>query len=194
MIYVYHKKMNKVWYCAAVHDTKIVATYFSVKEPDLNRLLRKLPQEVRFQVLDEPNEPLTEVMAALEEIFKGKDKEDYDLKMAFDRLSSYARKVLNCTRLVPVGYVTTYSAIAKVAGRIARSVGRVEASNLFPLLIPCHRVVCSDLTIGGYGYGEQVKMEILQREDRGYEESRTLQVDGGLLSVFPANRVKQRVS
>jgi len=109
-----------------------------------------------------------------------------------DNLSSYTRKVLNCTRLVPVGYVTAYGAIAKVAGGIARSVGRVEASNPFPLLIPCHRVVRSDLSIGGYGGGEQVKMEILQREERGYEEPRMLEVEGGELSLFPAKWVKQR--
>ena len=43
---------------------------------------------------------------------------------------------------------------------------RVEASNPVPLLIPCHRVVRSDLSIGGYGYGELVKMGILQKEKR----------------------------
>jgi len=100
--------------------------------------------------------------------------------------------VLNCTCLVPVGYVTSYGAIAKVVGGSARSVGRVEASNPFPLLIPCHRVVRSDLSIGGYGYGEQVKMEILQREERGYEESMELKVNDGELSLFPAEWVKQK--
>ena len=192
MIYVYHTKMNDVWYGAAVQGNKVFATYFSVEEPDLNRLLKMLPQEVRFQVVEEPNELLTEVLVALEEIFKGKDREDYDFDMALDRLSSYTQKVLKCTRLVPVGYVTTYGAIAKVAGGIARSVGHVEATNPFPLLIPCHRIVCSDLRLGGYGYGEQVKREILQREERGYEESRALKVDSGELSLFPAKRIKQR--
>ena len=192
MIYVYHTKMNDVWYGAAVQGNKVFATYFSVEEPDLNRLLKMLPQEVRFQVVEEPNELLTEVLVALEEIFKGKDREDYGFDIALDRLSSYTQKVLKCTRLVSVGYVTTYGAIAKVAGGIARSVGHVEATNPFPLLIPCHRVVCSDLRLGGYGYGEQVKREILQREERGYEESRALKVDSEELSLFPAKRIKQR--
>ncbi|UCC59109.1 MAG: MGMT family protein [Candidatus Bathyarchaeum sp.] len=110
-----------------------------------------------------------------------------------DHLSSYTRKVLDCTRLVPVGYVTTYGAVAKVAGGIARSVGRVEASNPFPLLVPCHRVVRSDLSIGGYGYGMQVKLGLLRREERGYEEPRTPKVAGGELLLFPAERVKQNV-
>jgi methylated-DNA-[protein]-cysteine S-methyltransferase len=129
---------------------------------------------------------------ALEEIFDGKGKENYGFKIALDNLSSYTQKVLSCTRLVPVGYVTTYGAIAKVVDGIARSVGRVEASNPFPLLIPCHRVMCSDLSIGGYGYGEQVKMKLLQKEERGYEESMELKVNDRELSLFPAELVKQK--
>jgi O-6-methylguanine DNA methyltransferase len=192
MIYVYQKKMNGVWYGAAVQDEQVLATCFSVEEPCLGRLLRRLPYDVPFQVAEEPNQLLTNVLNALEEVFNGKDRGSYGFKIATDRLSSYARRVLSCTCLVPVGYVTSYGAIAKVVGGSARSVGRVEASNPFPLLIPCHRVVRSDLSIGGYGYGEQVKLEILRREERGYEESMGLKVEGGELSLFPAEWVKQR--
>ncbi len=192
MIQVYHTKLNGVWYGTAVQDEQVLATCFSVEEPDLRRLLRKLPDGIPFQVTEEPNQLLTNVLGALEEIFNGKDRESYGFKIAMEHLSSYTIKVLNCTRLVPVGYVTAYGAIAKVVGGSARSVGRVEALNPFPLLIPCHRVVRSDLSIGGYGCGEQVKMEILQREERGYEESRGLKVEGGELSLFPAKWVKQR--
>jgi methylated-DNA-[protein]-cysteine S-methyltransferase len=192
MIHVYQKKLGDIWYGTAVQDKQVLATCFSVEESGLRHLLRTLPYDVPFQVTEEPNQLLTNVLNALEEIFKGKDRESYGFKIATDRLSSYARKVLNCTRLVPVGYVTSYGTIAKVAGGSARSVGRVEASNPFPLLIPCHRVVRSDLSIGGYGDGEQVKMKILQREARGYEESKRLKVDDGELSLFPAEWVKQK--
>jgi len=191
MIQVYHTKLNGVWYGAAVQDEQVLATCFSVEEPDLRRLLRRLPDGIPFQVAEEPNQLLTNVLGALEEVFNGKDRESYGFKIAMNQLSSYTRRVLNCTRLVPVGYVTSYGAIAKVAGGSARSVGRVEASNHVPLLIPCHRVVHSDLSIGGYGYGKEVKLEILQREKRGYEESRRLEVEGGELVLFPVEGVKQ---
>jgi O-6-methylguanine DNA methyltransferase len=191
MIRVYHTKLNGVWYGAAVQDNQILATCFSVEEPDLERILRRLPYDVPFQVVEEPDQLLTDVLGALEEVFNGKDRESYRFKIAMDRLSSYARKVLNCTCLVPVGYVTSYGAIAKVAGGSARSVGRVEASNPVPLLIPCHRVVRSDLSVGGYGYGKEVKLEILHREKRGYEESKRLEVEGKELALFPAEWVKQ---
>ena len=192
MIYSCHQKMKDTWFGAAVQEGKVVATNFSFKE-DLARLLSRLPYDVPFEVAETPNQLLTDVLKALEEIFNGNDRESYGFKIAMDHLSSYTQKVLNCTCLVPVGYVTTYGALAKVAGGIARSVGRVEASNPFPLLVPCHRVVRSDVSIGGYGYGTQVKLEILRREERGYKEPRMLQVEGGELSLFPAEQVKQSV-
>ncbi len=192
MIYIHHQKMEGVWYGAAVQDDQVLATTFSFEEQDLRRLLRRLPSDVPFQVVEEPNQLLTEVMGALKEILNGEDRGSYGFRINMDHLSSYTRKVLNCTRLVPVGYVTTYGAIVKVAGGIARSVGRVEATNPFPLLVPCHRVVCSDLSIGGYGHGMQVKLELLRREERGYEELRIAKVEGGELSLFPAKHVKQK--
>lgn len=193
MIQVYHTKLKGVWYGTAVQDDQVLVTCFSVEEPDLKHILRRLPYDIPFQVVEEPDQFLAKVLGALEEVFNGKDRESYRFKIATDQLSSYSKKVLNCTRLVPVGYVTSYGAIAKVVGGSARSVGRVQASNPFPLLIPCHRVVRSDLSIGGYGYGEQVKREILQREERGYEESIELKVDDRKLALFPAKRVKQTV-
>jgi methylated-DNA-[protein]-cysteine S-methyltransferase len=193
MIHVYHQKMKDVWYGAAIKDNQVLATNFSSEEQDLGRLLRRLPFDVPFQVTEEPNQLLTDALRALEEIFNGEDQGSYGFKIDTSYLSNYAKRVLNCTHLVPVGYVTTYGAIAKVAGGSARSVGRVEASNPFPLLIPCHRVVRSDLSVGGYGYGMQVKLELLRREERGYEESKGLKVDDGELLLFPAERVKQTV-
>lgn len=190
MIQVYHTKQDDVWYGAAVQNEQVAATAFS-EEADLNRLLTKLPRGARFQVLEEPTKLLAKVLKALEEVFNGKDREAYGFKIAMDHVSGYAKNVLNCTSLVPVGYVTSYGAIARAVGGSARAVGRVEASNPFPLLIPCHRVVRSDLSVGGYGYGERIKLEILRREGRGYEESTTLKTKGGELALFPAEWVKQ---
>jgi len=191
MINVCYQKRNDIWYGTAVQDNQVFATDFSFEEPDLSRLERKLPYNTQFQIMKDPSQFQSKVLGALEEIFNGKDRESCGFKIALDHLSSYTRKVLNCTSMVPVGYVTSYSALAKAAGGIARSVGRVEASNPVPLLIPCHRVVRSDLSIGGYGYGEQVKMGILQREKRGYEESIELNVNKKKLILFPSEQMSK---
>jgi len=192
VIQVYHNKRKGVWYGAAIQDNQVFATYFSTEEADLSYLLGKLQKEVSFQVLEEPNQVLRELINELENIFNGKNQGTYRFKVDIQHLSSYTQKVLECTCLVPIGYVTTYGAIAKVTGGNARSVGRVEGSNPVPLLIPCHRVVRSDLSAGGYGYGKQNKIEILHREERNYEESRELKVYGKKLSIFPAKWIKQK--
>ena len=186
MIYIHHQKVNDVWYAAAIQNDKVFATAFSPKEQQvLRHLLGNLPYNTPFQATEKPNQLLSDLLKALKAIFDGKDSPSYGFKIATDRLSSYTRRVLNCTSLIPVGYLATYGAIAKVAGGSPRSVGRAEASNPFPLLIPCHRVVRADSSIGGYGLGEKVKLELLQREDRGYQETGKVKVEDKELPLFP---------
>ena len=194
MIYIYHRKINDVWYAAAVQNDKVFATAFSPKEQEaLRHLLENLPYNVPFQVTEKPNQLLTVLLKTLKAIFDGKDSAPYGFKIAMDHLPSYTRRVLNCTSLIPVGYLTTYGAIAKVAGGSPRSVGRAEASNPFPLLIPCHRVVRIDFSIGGYGLGKKVKLELLQREDRGYEEATRLKINDKTLSLFPIKYLRKHL-
>lgn len=190
MIHVYYEKIKEVWFGAAVEDDEVLATNFSF-EKDLGPLLKRLPSDVSFQVVEKSDQLISKVVRALKEIFDGDDRGNYGIKLAMGGLSSYMRKVLSCTCLVPVGYVTSYGALSKVSGGSARSVGRIEASNPFPLVVPCHRVVHSDLSIGGYGYGEKVKLELLQREKRGYKEIKQLRVRNGKLVLFPAEQVSK---
>ena len=176
-----------------MENDKVFATAFSPdnEEEALRRLLKSLPYDVPFQVTEKPRQLLAELLKALKAIFDGKDSPSYSFKTSMDHLSSYTRRVLNCTSLIPVGYLTTYGAIAKVTGGSPRSVGRAEASNPFPLLIPCHRVVRSDFRIGGYGLGEKVKLQILQREERGYEETTRLKRNDKTLLLFPVKHLRK---
>jgi methylated-DNA-[protein]-cysteine S-methyltransferase len=70
-----------------------------------------------------------------------------------------------CARIRP-GAVITYSELAARAGRpgAARAVGQVMATNRFPLLIPCHRVVGAGLRLHGYGGGLGMKAWLLGAE------------------------------
>ena len=67
---------------------------------------------------------------------------------------------------VPEGKVTTYGELAKAVGFTngQRAVGKFMNKNPFPGLIPCHRVVKSDGKIGGYAYGEEIKINMLKIE------------------------------
>ena len=131
MIYVGYQRMKGVWYGAAVQDKQVLATCFSTQEPDLRRLLRRLPYDIPFQVTEEPNQILTNALEALEKIFNRKDGKSYRFNIDMNHLSSYTQKVLSCTRLVPVGYVTTYGAIAKVVGESQGLWGALKHQILF---------------------------------------------------------------
>ena len=191
MIDVYSKEIDKMWYGVAIEGENIIATTFSPSEEEtLRSLLESLPYDTHFQVAEKPSSSSIRVLETMKTIFDGKDI-PAKFSLAMNKLSSYTRKVFKCVSLIPVGYVTTYGAIANVAGGSPRSVGHAEASNPFPLLIPCHRVVRADFSVGGYGLGEKVKLEILLREDRGYEETKRLKVAGKELSLFPITYLRK---
>ena len=191
MIYIYHREIGGVWYAAAVGNGKVFATAFSLSERDvLRRLLQSLPYNVPFRIAEKTSRLSAELLKTLKLIFDGKDVSP-SFKIAVGHLSSYSRGVLHCVSLIPVGYLTTYGAIAKTVGGSPRAVGRAVASNPFPLLIPCHRVVHADFSVGGYGLGEKTKENLLRREDRGYEEAARLKIDGEILPLFPVKCLRK---
>jgi O-6-methylguanine DNA methyltransferase len=113
--------------------------------------------------------------------------------LATEHLSAYTQKVLEATTLIPTGYVASYGAIAKAAGGSPRAAGRVMALNPFAPIVPCHRVVGSDFTLGGYGGGLNVKLEILIREKRGCTSAREILVGDKKLRVFPVEFVLRKL-
>jgi len=193
LISIYHQKIDNEWYAAAIENDEVFATAFSPdnEEEALRDLLKSLPYNVPFQITEKPGQLLAELLKTLKAIFDGKDVSHSNFKTVMNHLPTYTRKVLGCTSLIPVGYLTTYGAIAKVTGGSPRSVGRTEASNPFPLLIPCHRVVRADFSIGGYGLGEKVKLQILQREERGYEKTTSLKINDKTLPLFPVKYLQK---
>ncbi|HNR44404.1 MAG TPA: methylated-DNA--[protein]-cysteine S-methyltransferase [Methanofastidiosum sp.] len=84
----------------------------------------------------------------------------------FDICTNFEKKVLIADFNIPRGYVSTYSRIAKSTGvpKGARAVGNVLADNPFPLVIPCHRVVRADGSLGGFGGGFEMKKRLLENE------------------------------
>ncbi len=180
-----------MWYAAAIGDEKVFATAFSATEKGvLQELLESLPYNISFQMAEKSSPLSAELLKTLKAIFDGKDVSVH-FEVAMDHMPTYTRRVLECTSMIPVGYLTTYGAIAKTVGGSPRAVGNAMAYNPFPLLIPCHRVVRADFSIGGYGGGEEIKLELLQREDRGYEEDRKVKINGETLLLFPVKRLRK---
>ncbi len=80
---------------------------------------------------------------------------------------------------VPKGKVTTYSDLAKAVGlkNGQRFVGTVMKKNPYPVIIPCHRVVKSDGKIGGYSYGEKIKLKMLEKEGIKIKDGKIIDFD-----------------
>ena len=67
---------------------------------------------------------------------------------------------------VPPGMVTTYGELARAVGlkNGQRVIGRIMNKNPYPVIVPCHRVIKSNGKIGGYAWGEKIKINMLSKE------------------------------
>jgi methylated-DNA-[protein]-cysteine S-methyltransferase len=85
--------------------------------------------------------------------------------------SAFQQSVLRAEHRIPRGRVSTYRLIAAHLGRPhgARAVGNALSSNPFPILVPCHRAIRSDRTLGGYQGGIEMKRALLEAEGIAFD-------------------------
>ncbi len=92
----------------------------------------------------------------------------FDLPLDLSLMRPFQRQVLLAAAEVPHGKVTTYAALARRIGRpgAARAVGQALAHNPLPILLPCHRVLASNGSLGGYSApgGVRTKSRLLALE------------------------------
>lgn len=81
-------------------------------------------------------------------------------------VSPFVEKVLLIVSKIPYGKIASYREIAKKANseKSARAVGRAMSANPLPIIIPCHRVITSEQTLGGYSAGLDIKAFLLSME------------------------------
>ena len=77
----------------------------------------------------------------------------------------FYKKVYETVKKIPAGRVSTYSAVAHVLdSRAYRAVGTAMNKNPFAPVVPCHRVVNVDGSVGGFGSGTDNKIKMLRKE------------------------------
>lgn len=83
--------------------------------------------------------------------------------------TAFQQRVWEELRRIPHGETRSYGELAAALGspKASRAVGGANGANHVAVLIPCHRVIAGDGTLGGYAYGLAIKQELLRREGRG---------------------------
>ncbi len=92
----------------------------------------------------------------------------FDLELDLSGVGGFSREALLAAAQIPFGQTRSYWWVAVRAGnpRAARAVGQAMASNPIPLILPCHRVVRADGTLGGFGGGRPELKRLLIEHER----------------------------
>jgi methylated-DNA-[protein]-cysteine S-methyltransferase len=193
MIEVYTKNLEGIWFGVACKNDEILVTWFAESQEKTNKgLLSEIPFNEPFQFVEKPSALAANTVSSFKKVYDGEGV-SASFPFAYSLLPAYTQIVLKATFQVPVGYVTTYGALAEAVGGGARAVGNVMASNRFAPIVPCHRVVKSDFTLGGYGGGLRLKVALLNREKRGFSSPSHVRVVDGNLTVFPVEFVLKKL-
>ena len=107
---------------------------------------------------------LTEALRQLEEYFDG-DRQVFDLPMALSG-TAFQQRVWQALQTIPYGQALRYGELAEKLGSSPRAVGTACGRNPLPVIIPCHRVVAKDGSLGGYSGldGIETKRSLLTLE------------------------------
>lgn len=95
-----------------------------------------------------------------------KRSENLDSLRRVPQGTEFQKRVWSALGKIPRGKTATYAEIARRAGRpkAVRAAGSAVGANPLCLVIPCHRVIGSDGSIGGFAFGTRIKRELLKRE------------------------------
>ncbi len=107
---------------------------------------------------------LAEAKRQLGEYFDGKRRE-FDLPLGAGG-TEFQQRVWAELRRIPFGETISYRTLAERIGKPAasRAVGQANGRNRLPIVVPCHRVISHDGTLGGYGGGLATKRALLDLE------------------------------
>jgi O-6-methylguanine DNA methyltransferase len=153
--------VGDIW--IAVREGKVVAIEYDRPESEFIEYLLKLTHGRPSR----SGEDVAAVKAQVLDYLAGKIT-SFGVEFDISTQTEFQRRVLQATLKVPRGQVATYSEIAKTIGKpkASRAVGQALRRNPIPIVIPCHRVIASDGTLGGYAgvMGDKRKIKLLKLE------------------------------
>ena len=141
----------------------VVRIAFARFEP-VSQVTDELAEAISPQVV-ETELGLEGTLTQLDEYFSGR-RRTFDMPLDWQLSQGFRRAVLQELVLVGYGETCSYGELARRVGNpgAARAVGTAMATNPIPLIVPCHRVIASDGTFGGYTRGLPWKERLLALE------------------------------
>jgi methylated-DNA-[protein]-cysteine S-methyltransferase len=114
-----------------------------------------------------------ELIAALRAYFQGRPSSFREARLDLSDFTEFRLRVIDACRRIPFGQTASYSDLARAAGspEATRAVGSTMACNRFPLIVPCHRVIRADGSIGGFSSPEGVEQKRRMLELEGTESA-----------------------
>ena len=108
-----------------------------------------------------------DLVKLLKDYFTGR-RVVFSNKLDLSEATDFQRKVWEATRRIPCGETRSYAWVAEQTGKpgAARAVGQALEKNPLPIVIPCHRVIASDGSLGGFGGGLAMKKRLLALEKK----------------------------
>lgn len=146
----------------AATDAGLMKVAFEVQDHDA--VLGALAEKVSPRILHAPGR-LDAVVRQLDEYFSGA-RHSFDVALDWRLSSGFRRQVLDHLTRIDYGRTESYAEVAAGAGnpRAVRAVGTACATNPLVVVVPCHRVVRSDGSAGGYAGGAEAKATLLALE------------------------------
>jgi methylated-DNA-[protein]-cysteine S-methyltransferase len=127
--------------------------------------VEELSEKLSPRILEAPAR-LDEVRRELDEYFEGL-RHGFDLKVDLSLIKTpFAKRLLQATARIPFGETRTYRDMATAAGNplAVRAAGNALGHNPIPIVVPCHRVLRTGGSIGGYTGGLDRKVKLLATE------------------------------
>ena len=136
--------------------------------PSRKELAQRLRRDHPGAVLSDARE-MEPVVREVRAYFAG-EKARFRARLDLSWASPFAQSVYAALLRIPPGETRSYGEVARAAGKPAasRAVGQANAANRIPLIIPCHRVVCADGSLGGFSGpgGPRMKKRMLDLEKK----------------------------
>ena len=146
----------------AATDAGLVRVAYANEDHEL--VLQTLSDRISPRILHHPTR-LDATARELDEYFAGR-RRTFSVTLDWRLSGGFRATVLQHLSDIEFGQTASYAAVARLAGRprAFRAVGTACATNPLPVVVPCHRVVKSDGTLGGYLGGLEAKAKLLELE------------------------------